>query len=101
MNSRKAKCHLSATFSYKEHLGKFDARNDEGMFLGYSENSSAFRVYNTRSLMIMESVNVVFDDVAAVQWEKDEEQVKIAPSDTSNHPSTESVVDAPSVSEVT
>lgn len=41
--------------------------------------------------MMMELVNVVFDD----------EQVKTAPSDTSNHPSTESVVDAPFVSEVT
>lgn len=57
----------------KDHLGKFDARSDEGMFIGYSGSSSSFRVHNTKSLMIMESVNVVFDDSAVVQWEEEEE----------------------------
>ncbi|CAA7043509.1 unnamed protein product [Microthlaspi erraticum] len=46
----------------KDQLGKFDSRSDEGIFLGYSGNSSAYRVFNLRSKMIMESVNVVFDD---------------------------------------
>ena len=67
----------------KEHLGKFDARSDEGMFLKYLANNTAFRVYNLRSLMIMESVNVVFDDVTAMEWENDEEQKKATPSDAS------------------
>ena len=29
-----------------ENLGKFDAKSDEGIFLGYSMNSRAYRVYN-------------------------------------------------------
>ncbi|CAA7058249.1 unnamed protein product [Microthlaspi erraticum] len=39
----------------KDQLGKFDSRSDEGIFLGYSGNSSAYRVFNLRSKMIMES----------------------------------------------
>ncbi|KAG7564434.1 Ribonuclease H-like superfamily [Arabidopsis suecica] len=46
----------------KDYLGKFDSKSDEGMFLGYSETSTAFRIYNKRTCAIMESVNVVFDD---------------------------------------
>ncbi|CAA7027778.1 unnamed protein product [Microthlaspi erraticum] len=49
-------------YNDKDQLGKFDARSDEGFFLGYSPNSVAYRVYNKRSKMIVESVNVVFDD---------------------------------------
>ena len=30
----------------KERLGKFDARSDEGILVGYSLNSKAYRVYN-------------------------------------------------------
>ncbi|GKD51006.1 retrovirus-related pol polyprotein from transposon TNT 1-94 [Tanacetum coccineum] len=34
--------------NHKDHLGKFDAKADDGYFLGYSSVSKAFRVYNTR-----------------------------------------------------
>jgi hypothetical protein len=37
-------------------------RSDEGIFLGYSTNSRACRVYNTRTETVMESINVVIDD---------------------------------------
>jgi transposase InsO family protein len=33
---------------YKNHLGKFDAKADDGYFLGYSLVSKAFKVFNTR-----------------------------------------------------
>ena len=32
-----------------EHLGKFDSKSDQGVFLGYSNNSRAYRVYNMRT----------------------------------------------------
>jgi len=48
----------------KEQLGKFASRSDEGIFLGYSTNSSAYKVYNKRTKTISDSVNVVFDDKA-------------------------------------
>ncbi|GJZ32810.1 retrovirus-related pol polyprotein from transposon TNT 1-94 [Tanacetum coccineum] len=34
--------------NHKDHLGKFDAKADDGYFLGYSFVSKAFRVFNTR-----------------------------------------------------
>lgn len=46
----------------KDHLGKFDSQSDVGMFLGYATHNMAFRVYNQRTKMIVESINVVFDD---------------------------------------
>jgi hypothetical protein len=45
-----------------ENLGKFDPKSDEGIFLGYSTNNRAYRVYNTRTETVMESINVVIDD---------------------------------------
>ena len=45
-----------------EHLGKFDAKSDTIVFLGYATNSKAYRVYNMRTRTIMESINVVIDD---------------------------------------
>ena len=45
-----------------EHLGKFDAKSDACVFLGYSTNSKVYRVYNMRIQTIMESTNVVIDN---------------------------------------
>ncbi|CAN0877829.1 Retrovirus-related Pol polyprotein from transposon TNT 1-94, partial [Linum grandiflorum] len=45
----------------KDHLGKFDAKSDEGIFLGYSNLSKAYRVFNKRSNKIEESIHVLFD----------------------------------------
>jgi hypothetical protein len=46
----------------RENLGKFNPKSDEGIFLGYSTNSRAYRVYNTKTETVMESINVVIDD---------------------------------------
>ena len=45
-----------------ENLGKFDAKSDEGIFLGYSTTSWEYRVFNKRTKMVMESINVEIDD---------------------------------------
>jgi hypothetical protein len=45
-----------------ENLGKFDSKSDEGILLGYSTNSRAYRVFNKRTETVMESINVVVDD---------------------------------------
>jgi len=47
----------------RENLGKFDPKSDEGIFLGYSTNSCAYRVFNKRTETVMETINVVIDDV--------------------------------------
>jgi hypothetical protein len=46
----------------RENLGKFDPKSDEGIFLGYSTNSHAYRFFNKRTKTLMESINVVIDD---------------------------------------
>ncbi|RVW47390.1 Retrovirus-related Pol polyprotein from transposon RE1 [Vitis vinifera] len=46
----------------KDNLGKFDAKSDVGIFLGYSTSSKAFRVFNKRTMVIEESIHVIFDE---------------------------------------
>ena len=48
----------------RENVGKFDSRNDEGIFLGYSFTSKAYRVYNKRTMKVMETVNVVINETS-------------------------------------
>ena len=43
-------------------MGKFDSRSDKGIFLGYSFTSKAYRVYNKRTMKVMETVNVVINE---------------------------------------
>ena len=47
----------------KELLGKFDSKADEGLFLGYSTDSKAYRVFNKHTLRIEESMHVAFDEL--------------------------------------
>ncbi|CAN1279836.1 Retrovirus-related Pol polyprotein from transposon TNT 1-94 [Linum perenne] len=44
----------------KDHLGKFDAKSCEAIFLGYSSKSKAFRVFNKVSGKVEESIHVAF-----------------------------------------
>ncbi|KAL8134561.1 hypothetical protein AgCh_009543 [Apium graveolens] len=41
--------------------GKFGAKSDEGIFVGYVVGK-AYRVYNLKTNIVMESVHVIFDD---------------------------------------
>ncbi|GKD40578.1 putative ribonuclease H-like domain-containing protein [Tanacetum coccineum] len=43
-----------------DHLGKFDGKADEGFFVGYSINSKAFRVFNSRTRIVKENQHVQF-----------------------------------------
>nr|GEW54063.1 hypothetical protein [Tanacetum cinerariifolium] len=54
-------CHVFI-HNHKDHLGKFDAKADDGYFLGYSFVSKAFRVYNTRRQQIDDTYHVTFDE---------------------------------------
>ncbi|KAH9697694.1 Integrase catalytic domain-containing protein [Citrus sinensis] len=46
----------------KDNLGKFDPKSYVGIFLGYSNSSKAYRVYNKRTLVVEESMHVTFDE---------------------------------------
>ncbi|GKC46376.1 putative ribonuclease H-like domain-containing protein [Tanacetum coccineum] len=45
-----------------DHLGKFDGKADEGFFVGYSINSKAFRVFNSRTRIVKENLHVKFSE---------------------------------------
>ncbi|GKD92258.1 putative ribonuclease H-like domain-containing protein, partial [Tanacetum coccineum] len=45
-----------------DHLGKFDGKADEGFFVGYSTNSKAFRVFNSRTRIVEENLHVQFSE---------------------------------------
>nr|GEV93119.1 ribonuclease H-like domain-containing protein [Tanacetum cinerariifolium] len=44
----------------KDHLGKFDSKANEGFFVGYSLNSKAFRVFNSRTKIVKENLHIRF-----------------------------------------
>ncbi|GJU31209.1 putative ribonuclease H-like domain-containing protein [Tanacetum coccineum] len=45
-----------------DHIGRFDGKADEGLFVGYSTNSKAFRVFNSRTRIIEENLHVKFSE---------------------------------------
>ena len=59
----------------RENMGKFDFRSDEGIFLGYSSISKAYRVYNKRTMKVMKIVNVVIDESSDFDSEKGIEEL--------------------------
>ncbi|MCI43742.1 gag-pol polyprotein, partial [Trifolium medium] len=44
-----------------------DPKSDEGLFMGYSQNRRSYRVFNSRTKTMMESINVVINDTAVDQ----------------------------------
>ncbi|GJT91313.1 putative ribonuclease H-like domain-containing protein [Tanacetum coccineum] len=54
-------CHV-IILNTLDHLGKFHGKSDDGFILGYSLNSKAFRVYNTRTRKVEENLHVRFLD---------------------------------------
>ena len=52
------------------YVGKFDSRSDEGIFLGCSSISKAYRVYSKRTMKVMETVNIVIDESSDSSSEK-------------------------------
>nr|GEY53248.1 hypothetical protein [Tanacetum cinerariifolium] len=46
-----------------EDVGKLKEKGDIGVFVGYSKESTAFRIYNKRTRKIHKSVNVNFDKI--------------------------------------
>ncbi|GJU60414.1 putative ribonuclease H-like domain-containing protein [Tanacetum coccineum] len=45
-----------------DHLGKFDGKDDEGFFIGYSTNSKAYKVFNSRTMIVEENLHVKFSE---------------------------------------
>ena len=54
----------------KDNFDKFDPKSDVGIFLGYSNTSKAYRVYNKRTLVVEKFMHVTFDDSNLSSTEK-------------------------------
>nr|GEX82751.1 hypothetical protein [Tanacetum cinerariifolium] len=52
-------CHVTI-LNTLDQLGKFDGKSDEGIFVGYSTTSNAFRVYNIRTRKVEENLHITF-----------------------------------------
>nr|GEU92848.1 hypothetical protein [Tanacetum cinerariifolium] len=53
---------LVTILNTKDHLGKFNGKADEGFFVGYSFNSKAFRVFNSRTRIVKENLHIRFSE---------------------------------------
>ena len=79
-----------------------------GIFLGYSSTSKAYRVYNKRTMKVMETVNVVIDEYSDFSFEKVSEEFpkemlppepKEIPEIVEQEPASPSTLGTPSVAE--
>nr|GEX49909.1 retrovirus-related Pol polyprotein from transposon TNT 1-94 [Tanacetum cinerariifolium] len=71
MNKRKTNIKFFRVFGCRcyllndyEDVGNLKAKWDIGVFVGYSKESAAFKIYNKRTHKIHESVNVNFDEIS-------------------------------------
>nr|GEV89287.1 hypothetical protein [Tanacetum cinerariifolium] len=68
-----------------DEVGKLNAKGDIGVFVGYSKESAAFRIYNKHTRKIHKSVNANFDDIserAYKQFSIEPEEVMVPSSNT-------------------
>ena len=64
-----SKCYIKRL---DENLGKFDARSDQGIFLGYYSTKTPYRCYNFRLHKIVESVDVKVDELKTKNFKHQE-----------------------------
>nr|GEX77878.1 hypothetical protein [Tanacetum cinerariifolium] len=87
MNKRKPNIKFFCVFGCRcyllnnyEDVGKLKEKGDIGVFVGYSKESAAFRIYNKRARKIHESVNVNFDELS----EMASKQFSLEPGESSS-----------------
>nr|GFC30404.1 retrovirus-related Pol polyprotein from transposon TNT 1-94 [Tanacetum cinerariifolium] len=72
-----------------EDVGKLQTKGDIRVFVGYSKESTTFRIYNKGTRKIHESVNVNFDEIsemASKQFSLEPEEVILPSSNTQSIP---------------
>nr|GFA97450.1 retrovirus-related Pol polyprotein from transposon TNT 1-94 [Tanacetum cinerariifolium] len=67
-----------------EDIGKLGAKGDIGFFIGYSADSCAYRVYNRWTKKIIETMNVLFDELSTLDFEQSSSKPRLN-SMTSGH----------------
>ncbi|GKB85011.1 retrovirus-related pol polyprotein from transposon TNT 1-94 [Tanacetum coccineum] len=53
-----------------QNLGKLKPKADIGIFVGYAPAKKAFRIYNKRTRLIIETIHVDFDEFIAIDFEQ-------------------------------
>nr|GFC58766.1 retrovirus-related Pol polyprotein from transposon TNT 1-94 [Tanacetum cinerariifolium] len=53
-----------------ENLGKLQPKADIGIFISYALSKKAFRIYNRRTIRIVETIHVDFDELTAMASEQ-------------------------------
>jgi hypothetical protein len=66
----------------KDQLKKFDSKACKGIFIGSSERSKSYRVYNSETQTVEESMHVKFDDKVS-DHEKSEPVIEVSDSQDS------------------
>src|ERR1051325_6791837 len=59
----------------KDYLNKFDSKAQKCLMLGYSERSKGYKVYDTETRIVEESINVKFDDKLGPQKSKQKDSL--------------------------
>nr|GEW96312.1 integrase, catalytic region, zinc finger, CCHC-type, peptidase aspartic, catalytic [Tanacetum cinerariifolium] len=54
----------------REDIGKLGAKGDIGFFISYSADSCAYRIYKQRTKKIIETMNVLFDELSAMDFKQ-------------------------------
>nr|GFA37650.1 hypothetical protein [Tanacetum cinerariifolium] len=82
---------------FDEDVGKLKAKGDIEVFVGYSKESAAFRIYNKQTRKIHESVNVNFDEIlemASKQFSLESGLSNLNKTRKSSNPSVSKVFEA-------
>nr|GEX48662.1 hypothetical protein [Tanacetum cinerariifolium] len=80
---------MNEFYEEKDHLGKFNGKSDEGFFVGYSTNSKAFKVYNTRTRKLVQVQTLMI----LQEKEKVLMQIQTVKNSNSDGSSTKSKID--------
>nr|GEW55749.1 hypothetical protein [Tanacetum cinerariifolium] len=78
-----------------DHLAKFDGKADERFFVGYINNSKAFRVFNSKTRIVEENLHVKFSKTR-VETGHDKDYILLPPW-TQDPPFSSSSKDSPGV----
>ncbi|GJZ65682.1 retrovirus-related pol polyprotein from transposon TNT 1-94 [Tanacetum coccineum] len=74
-----------------DDLGKFDAKADIRIFVGYTPAKKAFRIYNRKTRVITKTIHVTFDELTAMA----SEQFSLGPRLQYMTPATSSFEESP------
>lgn len=84
-NVFRSSCHILGD---REVHRKQDSKSDRGIFLVYSTNNRAYKVYNQQTRVVMESINVVINDYSNDKRVDDDDEIQpfcATQTSSSNH----------------